>query len=229
MLVTAGNAGGVGSTVAGIARVPFQVGIDRYLPAAFGKIHPRWKTPYISILVQAVALRRHPAGEPDQRIHARRLSGPDRRGHHSLLHSVPLHVCRGHQARSPRRPRRESARGAGSRRQWPACGSAAALGFSSCWSASSVSLVPPGDSSNKWLLRMQGRCRDRCFHPDRLDPLLARRKGEIELGRRSVGADRPTGLATVNRIVESASQRLPSPAYSVGSNSTRFRPFRFAS
>ena len=54
ILVTVGNAGGVGSTVAGIARVPFVVGIDRYLPEAFGKIHPRWKTPYISILVQAV-------------------------------------------------------------------------------------------------------------------------------------------------------------------------------
>ena len=54
VLVTFGNAGGVGSTVAGIARVPFVVGIDRYLPAAFGKIHPKWKTPYISILVQAV-------------------------------------------------------------------------------------------------------------------------------------------------------------------------------
>jgi amino acid transporter len=54
ILVTAGNAGGVGSTVAGIARVPFVVGIDRYLPAAFGKIHPRWKTPYVSILVQAI-------------------------------------------------------------------------------------------------------------------------------------------------------------------------------
>jgi glutamate:GABA antiporter len=54
ILVTAGNAGGVGSTVAGIARVPFVVGVDRYLPAAFGKIHPRWKTPYVSILVQAV-------------------------------------------------------------------------------------------------------------------------------------------------------------------------------
>ena len=54
VLVTAGNAGGVGSTVAGSARVPFVVGIDRYLPRAFGKIHPRWKTPYISILVQAV-------------------------------------------------------------------------------------------------------------------------------------------------------------------------------
>jgi len=54
LLATVGNAGGVGSTVAGIARVPFVVGIDRYLPSAFGKIHPRWKTPYVSIIVQAL-------------------------------------------------------------------------------------------------------------------------------------------------------------------------------
>jgi len=54
LLVTVGNAGGVGSTVAGIARVPFVVGIDRYLPPAFGRIHPRWRTPYISIIVQAI-------------------------------------------------------------------------------------------------------------------------------------------------------------------------------
>lgn len=53
LLVTVGNAGGVGTTVAGIARVPFVVGIDSYLPSFFGKIHPRWKTPYISILIQA--------------------------------------------------------------------------------------------------------------------------------------------------------------------------------
>lgn len=54
LLVFAGNAGGVGSTVAGVARIPFIVGVDRYMPEAFGKIHPRWRTPYISILVQAV-------------------------------------------------------------------------------------------------------------------------------------------------------------------------------
>lgn len=53
MLVTVGNAGGVGTTVAGVARVPFAVGIDNYLPSFFGKIHPRWRTPYISILIQA--------------------------------------------------------------------------------------------------------------------------------------------------------------------------------
>jgi amino acid transporter len=54
LLVTVGNAGGVGTTVAGAARVPFAVGIDRYLPAFFGKLHPRWRTPYISMLIQAV-------------------------------------------------------------------------------------------------------------------------------------------------------------------------------
>ena len=53
LLVTVGNAGGVGATVAGVARVPFVAGLDRYLPAFFGKVHPRWKTPYISILIQA--------------------------------------------------------------------------------------------------------------------------------------------------------------------------------
>ena len=54
LLVSVGNAGGVGSTVAGVSRVPFVAGLDRYLPAAFGKIHPKWKTPYVAILVQAV-------------------------------------------------------------------------------------------------------------------------------------------------------------------------------
>jgi amino acid transporter len=53
LMVTVANVGGVGSTVAGVARIPFIVGIDRYLPEAFGKIHPKWRTPYISILVQA--------------------------------------------------------------------------------------------------------------------------------------------------------------------------------
>ena len=54
MLVTVGNAGGVGATVAGVARVPFVAGIDRYLPEAFARLHPKWRTPYIAIIVQAL-------------------------------------------------------------------------------------------------------------------------------------------------------------------------------
>ncbi len=54
ILMAIGNAGGIGSTVAGVARIPFVVGIDRYLPTAFSKIHPKWKTPWVAILVQAL-------------------------------------------------------------------------------------------------------------------------------------------------------------------------------
>jgi glutamate:GABA antiporter len=36
-----------------VARIPFVVGIDRYMPAVFGRIHPKWKTPWIAMLVQA--------------------------------------------------------------------------------------------------------------------------------------------------------------------------------
>ena len=54
LLVTAGNAGGIGTTVAGSARIPFAVGIDSYLPPIFAQLHPRWKTPYVAILVQAI-------------------------------------------------------------------------------------------------------------------------------------------------------------------------------
>lgn len=53
LLYTIGNIGGVGAWLIGPARVAFMIGIDRYLPPAFGHIHPRWKTPWVAILVQA--------------------------------------------------------------------------------------------------------------------------------------------------------------------------------
>lgn len=49
VLATAlGQFGGLGSSV---SRMPFAAGVDHLLPAVFAKIHPRWATPYISILV----------------------------------------------------------------------------------------------------------------------------------------------------------------------------------
>jgi len=52
-LYTIGNMGGVGAWLTGPARVAFVIGLDRYFPAAFGRVHPRWHTPYVAILVQA--------------------------------------------------------------------------------------------------------------------------------------------------------------------------------
>ncbi|HUQ46323.1 MAG TPA: APC family permease [Gemmatimonadaceae bacterium] len=50
---TLGNIGGVGAWLTGPARVAFAIGLDRYFPPAFGKVHPTWRTPYVAILVQA--------------------------------------------------------------------------------------------------------------------------------------------------------------------------------
>ncbi len=49
-----GNVGGVGAWLTGPARIAFVIGLDRYFPPAFGKVHPRWQTPYVAILTQAV-------------------------------------------------------------------------------------------------------------------------------------------------------------------------------
>jgi amino acid transporter len=53
VLVTVNAVGGVGGWFAATARLPFVAGIDRFLPAAFGALHPRWRTPYVALLVQA--------------------------------------------------------------------------------------------------------------------------------------------------------------------------------
>ena len=50
---TVGTVGGVGAWLSGPARIAFVIGLDRYFPPAFGKVHPRWGTPYVAILVQA--------------------------------------------------------------------------------------------------------------------------------------------------------------------------------
>ncbi|MGC2398365.1 MAG: APC family permease [Acidobacteriaceae bacterium] len=38
----------------GAARLPFVAGVDRYLPPAVGRIHPRYHTPYVSLILFAV-------------------------------------------------------------------------------------------------------------------------------------------------------------------------------
>ena len=53
-MYTVSNVAGVGAWLSGPARVAFVIGLDRYFPPAFGKVHPQWRTPYVAILVQAV-------------------------------------------------------------------------------------------------------------------------------------------------------------------------------
>jgi amino acid transporter len=55
VLIAFGITGQLGAWIAGCARVPFAIGLDRYLPASFARLHPRWKTPHVAILSQAAA------------------------------------------------------------------------------------------------------------------------------------------------------------------------------
>jgi amino acid transporter len=52
-LITVNALGGVGGWFAATARLPFVAGIDRFLPPAFGNLHPRWRTPHVALLTQA--------------------------------------------------------------------------------------------------------------------------------------------------------------------------------
>jgi amino acid transporter len=54
LLILIGTAGGFGSWLSGCARLPFVIGVDRYLPPAFARLHPRWGTPYWALIGEGV-------------------------------------------------------------------------------------------------------------------------------------------------------------------------------
>jgi glutamate:GABA antiporter len=148
ILVTAGNAGGVGSTVAGIARVPFVVGVDRYLPVAFGKIHPRWKTPWVSILVQAgisaAILLGSQINETTQGAYQKLIDAG------IILYFIPfLYMFAAVIKLAHRKDRRENPHAVlipgGTAGVW-ICGG---LGFLVVLAGIALSLVPPGETANR--------------------------------------------------------------------------------
>jgi amino acid transporter len=55
LLVTLSSLGAACAYLASCSRLPFVAGIDNYLPAAFGRIHPRWNTPYIAVFFYGLA------------------------------------------------------------------------------------------------------------------------------------------------------------------------------
>jgi amino acid transporter len=55
LVLALGAIGGTNSWVAGAARVPFAAGVDAALPAAFGRLHPRHRTPHVALIVQGLA------------------------------------------------------------------------------------------------------------------------------------------------------------------------------
>ena len=53
-LLTLSLLGGLGAWVTGTARLPFVVGVDRYLPKPLAALHPKYATPHVALLTQGV-------------------------------------------------------------------------------------------------------------------------------------------------------------------------------
>ena len=91
-LIALSNIGAAGAYLAAVARLPFVAGIDRFLPAAFGKLHPRWKTPWVALLAQYLTrggLHFSRAGGYERERRLRRFG---QHGRDYLLHSVSC-IC----------------------------------------------------------------------------------------------------------------------------------------
>jgi amino acid transporter len=55
LLLTLNALAGTASWTAGAARVPFAAGVDAALPHAFARLHPRFRTPHVALIVQSMA------------------------------------------------------------------------------------------------------------------------------------------------------------------------------
>jgi amino acid transporter len=54
ILILTASAGAFGSWLSGCARLPFVIGVDKYLPPAFARLHPRWGTPHLALFAEGL-------------------------------------------------------------------------------------------------------------------------------------------------------------------------------
>jgi len=54
LFITLSGLGGVSAWIAGVARIPFVIGLDSYLPTWIADLHPKWGSPYKSLILQGV-------------------------------------------------------------------------------------------------------------------------------------------------------------------------------
>jgi glutamate:GABA antiporter len=55
VLLAITSAGGLGAWITGTARLPFVMGLGQYLPRRLASIHPRYGSPHVALVAQAVA------------------------------------------------------------------------------------------------------------------------------------------------------------------------------
>jgi amino acid transporter len=134
--------------------VPFIVGVDRYLPAAFGKLHPKWRTPYIAILVQAmistIVLLLCQIKESPQSAYQFLVDAA------TILYFVPfLYMYAGVIKLAARKDRAENEHAVLIPGGKPGVWIAGGLGFFVTVAGIVLSLIPPGETPNKLVFEIK--------------------------------------------------------------------------
>lgn len=145
LLITVGAVGAVGAWLTAVSRLPFVAGLEGRLPAALGKLHPRYGTPYVAMLAQAaITVVLIMVGQ----------AGTDIRGAYNVMISmsiiayfIPFLLMFAAMIRLRREPRPEGAPAfpGGAR----AVGGVAAVGFATTLAALLLAFIPAADEANK--------------------------------------------------------------------------------
>jgi amino acid transporter len=144
-LVALNTMGGAAGNLASTSRLPFVAGIDLYLPPAFGKIHPRFRTPWVALGVYGLA---------GMVVAALGQAGTTVRGAYDVLVSmaiianfIPFLVLFAAMALAQRKPAGvEVQRVPGGR---PMALAMAATGFATTTAAILLAMIPASEEPNK--------------------------------------------------------------------------------
>ena len=145
LLITVGGLGQAGAWFAAAGRLPFVIGIDRRLPPSFAKIHPRWGTPYVALLVQAVIAAIFDLRGAGGNVGGRRLQCAREHVGDRVLSSVHVHV-RGDDQAAARAGRAGGDSRAGGT---PVAIALGAIGFTTTTISVGLAMLPADDEPNK--------------------------------------------------------------------------------
>jgi glutamate:GABA antiporter len=146
LLIAFGALAGASAWLAATARLPLVAGVDRFLPAAFAEVHPRWGTPVAALVTQGVLAAA---------VALLGQAGSTVRGAYDVLvgmgvitYFIPFLFLFAAHIRLQGEPAREGAfRIPGGR---PVAVAAAAVGFASTALSAVLAAFPPGDGQ-PWL------------------------------------------------------------------------------
>ncbi len=147
LLMTLNASGNTSAWLGGAARIPYVIGLDRYLPASLGRLHGRYHSPHVALIVQGIAssvfIIVSSIGSSVRDMYLILLQTT------VVLQLVPYLYMFGAVIRVRRTPGAFPSAAGYFRRSWPVIGSAV-VGLLVTAAALGLAFVPSGEENNDW-------------------------------------------------------------------------------